>query len=424
MTLTQDILDHALAQGFDIAGILPFGAPRYAAAFGDWLAAGYHAEMSYLAARAAERVDPLLFAPDARSMILVAATYGANNIGNSEEDLISRHDWPTSRVVGYAPISAHGRIARYACEPDYHDTIKPKLYALDAFIRARTGREAWGKAFVDTAPVLERDFAEQAGLGFIGRNCCLITPGMGSWTVLAGLMIPEALDEGRRTKDENSQDTGDDALLVDHSSSVIRHSSAIGHRPSDQGCGRCTRCLDACPTRAFVAPHVLDARRCISYLTIELRGSIPRDLRPLMGDWVFGCDVCQEVCPYNRAAPSARLATQVVGSYSLTELLMLDDAGFRARFRGTPVLRARRRGLVRNACVAAGNAGDPTLVPALVGLLTDAEPLIRGHAAWALGRIGGEEVLRALELASALEADPWVCEEMGFSVSTLTSILA
>jgi epoxyqueuosine reductase len=424
MTLTQDILDHAQTLGFEIAGIAPVGAPRHAGDFADWLAAGYHAEMSYLAARAAERVDPLLFAPDARSMILMAATYGANNIGNSEKGKISQHDWPTSRVGGYAPISAHGRIARYACEPDYHDTIKPKLHALDAFIRVRTGRKTLGKGFVDTAPVLERDAAEQAGLGFVGRNCCLITPGLGSWTVLAGLMIPEALDEGRRTKDEAPQGTGDDAFLVDHSSPVSRHSSGISLRASDRGCGRCTRCLDACPTRAFVGPHVLDARRCISYLTIELRGPIPRDLRPLMDDWVFGCDICQEVCPYNRPVPSARQATQAVGGYSLVELLNLDDVGFRTRFRRTPVLRAKRRGLVRNACVAAGNAGDTALVPTLVSLLTDAEPLIRGHAAWALGQIGGEEALCALQLASALEADPWVCEEVGFSVSTLSSILA
>ena len=279
MTLTQDILDHTQTLGFDIAGIVPVGAPRHAGDFADWLAAGYHAEMSYLAARAAERVDPLLFAPDARSMILVAATYGANNIGNSEEGTISQHDWPTSRVEGYVPTSAHGRIARYACEPDYHDTIKPKLHALDAFIRARTGRKTLGKVFVDTAPVLERDAAEQAGLGFIGRNCCLITPGLGSWTVLAGLLV---------TGENWKLETGSWKLRVQR------------RRGQIQGCGRCTRCLDACPTRAFVGPHVLDARRCISYLTIELRGPIPRDLRPLMGDWVFGCDVCQEVCPYNQ----------------------------------------------------------------------------------------------------------------------------
>jgi epoxyqueuosine reductase len=408
MTLTQDILEHALALGFDIAGILPVGAPRYVAAFSDWLAAGYYCEMVYLAARAAERMDPILVDPDAQSMILVAVTYAVHNTGSGKEGMRS----DPGPVDGCDLASTQGRIARYAWGSDYHDAIKPKLHALDAFIRAQTGREALGKAFVDTAPVLERDFAEQAGLGFIGRNCCLITPGLGSWTVLAGLMIPEALDEGRRTKDEGPQDTGDDVFLVDQSSFVIRHSSAISHRASDRGCGRCTRCLDACPTRAFVAPHVLDARRCISYLTIELRGSIPRDLRPLMGDWAFGCDICQEVCPYNRAAPSARQATQAVGSYSLAELLTLDDAGFRARFRGTPVLRAKRRGLVRNACVAAGNAGDTALVPALVSLLADAEPLIRGHAAWALGRIGGMEALRALEMAAVVEPVPWVREEI------------
>ena len=432
MTLTQDILDHALAQGFDIAGILPFGAPRYAAAFGDWLTAGYHGEMAYLATRAAERMDPILFVPGAQSMILVAVTYAANKTGSGEEGMRSAPE----PVDGCDPASTQGRIARYAWGPDYHDAVKSKLRALDAFIRARTGREALGKVFVDTAPVLERDFAEQAGLGFIGRNCCLITPGLGSWTVLAGVMVPEVFDEGQTTNDKGAPDTGDDASLVDHPSFVLRHSSVLSHRASDRGCGRCTRCLDACPTRAFVAPHVLDARRCISYLTIELRGPIPSELRPLMGNWVFGCDVCQEVCPYNKQSspgqgchserfdPEPFVAASDQRRISLPELLALDDAGFSARFRGTPVQRAKRCGLVRNACVAAGNAGDPALVPALAGLLTDAEPLIRGHAAWALGQIGGEEVLRALELASALEADPWVCEEMGFSVSTLTSILA
>ena len=370
-------------------------------------------------------------------MILVAATYGANNIGSGEEGTSSHPSTGSGCELGEGcvPASTQGRIARYACGPDYHDTIKPELYALDAFIRARTGRKTLGKVFVDTAPVLERDAAEQAGLGFIGRNCCLITPGLGSWTVLAGVMVPEVFDEGQTTNDKGAPDTGDDASLVDHPSFVLRHSSVLSHRASGRGCGHCTRCLDACPTRAFVAPHVLDARRCISYLTIELRGPIPRELRSSMGSWVFGCDVCQEVCPYNRvlvaqtAASAGRNPVHEGGlcggsrdlqspEIHLAELLALDEAGFRTRFRGTPVLRARRRGLVRNACVAAGNAGDTALVPALVSLLTDAEPLIRGHAAWALGQIGGEEVLRALELASALEADPWVCEEMGFSVLT------
>ena len=380
-------------------------------AFADWLAAGYHGEMAYLAARAAERADPILFAPAAQVMILVAASYAANNTGSSEEDITSHPE--CFAIEGCAPAITQGRIARYACGPDYHDTIKPKLHALDAFIRARTGREALGKVFVDTAPVLERDFAEQAGLGFIGRNCCLITPGLGSWTVLAGLLVAEELETGSLKLEDGG-----------------------APRAANPGCGRCTRCLDACPTRAFVAPHVLDARRCISYLTIELRGPIPRELRPLMGNWVFGCDVCQEVCPYNRQASAGHTCRServecgpvVTASdqrrISLPELLALDDAGFRARFRGTPVLRAKRRGLVRNACVAAGNAGDPALVPALVGLLADAEPLIRGHAAWALGRIGGAEAMRALDTATAVEPDPWVCEEIALSISTLISTLA
>jgi epoxyqueuosine reductase len=383
VTLTQDILGYALALGFDIAGIVPAGQPRHAAAFADWLAAGYHGEMSYLVVRAAERSDPVMFAPDARSVIIVAANYNSSwlSIGSTER--------------------SQGRIARYAWGPDYHDVIKPKLHEIDAFIRARTGRESLGKVFVDTAPVLERDYAEQAGLGFIGRNCCLITPGVGSWTVLAGLLVPEELQTGN-----------------------LKLEAAGMPRAAYLGCGRCTRCLVACPTQAFVAPHVLDARRCISYLTIELRGPIPRDLRPSMGDWVFGCDVCQEVCPYNKQAgagqgghservgPGSLVAASDQRRISLPELLAVDEASFRARFRGTPVLRAKRRGLVRNACVAAGNARDPVLTPILMALLADSQPLVRGHAAWALGQIGGAEAVSALAQAFAVETEPWVCEEI------------
>jgi epoxyqueuosine reductase len=239
------------------------------------------------------------------------------------------------------------------------------------------------------------------------------------------------LDEGRKTKDEGS-------LVLRPSSFVV-------------GCGRCTRCLDACPTRAFIAPtatsggpHILDARRCISYLTIELRGPIPRELRPLMGNWVFGCDVCQEVCPYNRAAPHLDDASILCGArrtrfsansesrpasrevegaavlaatLPLLELLTLDDAAFRTRFRGTAVLRTKRRGLVRNACVAAGNWGDPAAIPALNYLLADPEPLIRGHAAWALGRIGEGGAIGALQTAQDAERDAWVREEIELALS-------
>ncbi len=395
MTLTSDILSYALSLGFDRAAVLPVRPARHATEFMAWLAAGYHGEMSYLAARSAERLDPARLAPGAASMILLAANY---------------HPGAAQRDSAASPDLPFGRIARYAWGPDYHEVLKPKLYALDAFIRAQTGRAALGKAFVDSAPVLERDFAEQAGLGFIGRNTCLITPGLGSWPVLAGLLAPEVLGGGQGDKEPRIRGGGDTGR---------------------EGCGRCTRCLDACPTHALVAPHVLDARRCISYLTIELRGPIPRELRPLMGDWVFGCDACQEICPYNRGRAVETAATfaksilrraqdrlcvdlRMPGAriLPLAELLALDEAGFRARFRGTPVMRARRRGLVRNACVAAGNHGDPALVPALELLLTDPEPLVRGHAAWALQQLGGVEAERALAHALTCEPDPWVRSEL------------
>jgi epoxyqueuosine reductase len=408
MSLSDEVLAQALALGFDAAGIAPVGPPRHGVAFAEWLAAGHAGEMAYLAARAAERLDPPVWLPDARGLILLVANY---NPGASP---------PAWRDP------AHGRIARYAWAADYHDILKPRLHALDAFIRERTGRTALGKACVDTAPLLERDFAEQAGLGFSGRNTCLITSGLGSWTFLAALAIPEAL-------------TTDDRRPTTVVSAVVRRPSSVV-----AGCGRCTRCLDACPTNAFVGPHVLDARRCISYLTIELRGPIPRELRPLLGNWVFGCDVCQEHCPYNRAAPhvddastlsGARRTRRVASSDphpalcevegapsldaapSLLELLALDEAAFRTRFRGTAVLRAKRRGLVRNACIAAGNWGDPAAIPALSHLLADPEPLIRGHAAWALGRIGGAARGGALQDALDVESDAWVKEEIGLALA-------
>jgi epoxyqueuosine reductase len=379
MTLTDKILAHALALGFDLAGVMPAGPPLRGAAFSDWLAAGYHGEMAYLAARAAERLNPALLAPGARSAILLAANYN-----------------PGPPPAGWdAP--ALGRFARYAWSADYHAVIKPRLCGLDAFIRGCTGRTTPGKACVDTAALLERDFASQAGLGFIGRNTCLIAPGLGSWTLLAALLVPEVLD--------------------------------VPDTPRSWTCGRCTRCLDACPTNALLSPYVLDARRCISYLTVELRGPIPRELRPLMGNWVFGCDVCQEVCPYNRRAAASAWPTLVPdpgrAALPLLELLALDEAGFRARFRGTAVWRAKRRGLVRNACVAAGNclsweAGqgeDRAVVLALTALLADPEPLVRGHAAWALGRIGGAPARQALALAAPAEPDAWVRDEMAWALT-------
>ena len=354
MTLTTDALTRALALGFDAAAAMPLTRPVTGAAFEAWLAAGRHGEMAYMLERAALRLEPRLLAPGARSIIVLLANYAR------------------PALPGHWHDPSYGRIARYAWSRDYHDVLKALLFELDASIRSRSGRETQGKACVDSVPLLERDFAEQGELGFTGRNTVLITPGLGSWTFIAALLVPEDLDA--------------DLLVA---------------RPTKHdlqpffGCGTCRRCLDACPTNAFPAEHVLDARRCISYLTIELRGPIPIELRPLVGNWVFGCDVCQEVCPYNRTAPASALpglqADVENGARPLRELLALDEAAFRAQFRGTPVLRAGRRGLVRNACVAAGNSGDRSLAAPLAALLSDEEPLVRQHAAWALERLDGDK---------------------------------
>ena len=378
MSLSQDVLAHARALGFDLVGIAPVGSPGHFDAFEAWLAAGHLGEMAYMGKSASLRADPRQLAPGARTIVVVGANY---------------HAGPRPELAD----PSRGRFARFAWAADYHDVLKSALYGLDAFIRERSGRTAHGKACVDTAPLLERAFAAQAGVGFIGRNTCLITPGLGSWTFLGALLVPESLD-AKATTD------------------APRLPSPVLPGPVTAGCGRCTRCLDACPTGAFVAPYVLDARRCVSYLTIELREPIPRDLRSLLGNWVFGCDICQEVCPYNRAAPIA--AWQALNpdwdraALPLLSLLSLKEEGFRSRFRGTSVFRAKRRGLVRNACVAAGNWGDPAAAPILAQLLEDPEPAVRGHAAWALGRTGGTEANRALAHAFAVETDPWVSGEI------------
>jgi epoxyqueuosine reductase len=254
---------------------------------------------------------------------------------------------------------SRGRIARYAWGADYHAAMLARLQQLAQFIRTVAGREVQQRIYVDTGPLLERDVATRAGLGFIGRNTCLISPAWGSFLFLGEILLDVELeyDEPER----------------------------LGT------CGACTRCLAACPTGALVAPYVLDSRRCISYLTIELKGSIPVELRPLLGNWIFGCDACQSVCPWPRRF--AHTGRQDFLRFEadrcaprLTELMQLDEAQFHARFRGMPMLRAKRRGLLRNVAVALANWGDAQAVPSLRAAAQDADPLVREHAAWALAR--------------------------------------
>ncbi len=260
--------------------------------------------------------------------------------------------------------------------------MKERLSTLSVHLPQLAGRPVRSRVFVDDSPLLERAVARRAGLGWFGKNTNILTSTHGSWVFLAALMTDLEMEP-------------DD--------------------PLKRSCGECVRCIPACPTGAIVAPYVIDARRCISYLTIECRGPIPRHLRPLMGDWVFGCDVCQEVCPVNNGVAVATMPVLKRTGFSVLELvplLSMTQQEFSARFRHTPIKRAKMVGLKRNACVALGNIGDPRAVPALGKALMENEPLVRGHAAWALGRIGGQEAIRLLEQALECEASAEVREEI------------
>ena len=261
--------------------------------------------------------------------------------------------------------------------------MKEKLLALLRFVQERAGRPVEGKVYVDTGPVLEREFAVRAGLGWFGKHTNLIHKRVGSWLLIGEILLDIELDP--------------DGPTADH-------------------CGTCTLCLEACPTDAIVEPYVVDSRRCISYHTIELKGAIPLEYRAAMGDRVFGCDDCQDVCPWNRSAPETGLPAFAARPWNempdLIEMLGLTPEAFRNRFKGSPVKRTKRRGLLRNAAVALGNTKDPGAVPALADSLGDDEPLVRGHAAWALGNVGGAGALAELEKARKTEEDPWVVEEI------------
>lgn len=365
-SFAERIKSHGAALGFDLVGISPVQEPMHGAAFSDWLRQGFHGEMAYMARTADRRFLPGQFLPWARSIVSVGLNYNTAHPGDMDA----------------GPL--RGRISRYARGDDYHDAMREKLDRLLAFVRAEARVDVQGCAFVDAGPVLERDCGARAGIGWFGKNTNLLSMKIGSFFLLGELFL--------------SLDLASD-------------------RPRRDRCGRCRLCLDACPTNAFVGPYVLDARRCISYLTIELKGAIPRHLRPPIGTHIFGCDICQDVCPYNtkcRATDEAAFQPRPgLLAPELIPLLSLTEDEFRARFRGSPILRAKRRGLLRNACVALGNLGRAEAVPALAAALAcDPEPLVRAHAAWALGRISGSDARSALRAAVEREADAGVSDEI------------
>jgi epoxyqueuosine reductase len=332
--LHATVTARALELGFDRVAVGPAGRADHAAAFEAWLDAGHAGTMDYLARTRAERVDPDRLLPGCRSVVAVALVY-------------ARRD---DDGASWAPV------ARYARGRDYHDVMRPRLQELARSIERAAGPDVTTRVAVDTSAVLERDLAARAGLGAVGKNTNLLAPGLGSHFFI-GIVLTTA-------------DMTHDA-------------------PLDDRCGSCTACLDACPTQAFVGPYVLDARRCISYLTIEHRGDVDESLRPALGDWLFGCDVCQDVCPWNRKAAASR-EPAFAPDESLPDpeaLLALDEPAFRARFRRTPLWRARRDGLLRNAALLLGARRETAARPALTRALDDVSRHVRNAATWALAKL-------------------------------------
>ena len=368
--LTQRIKVQGTALGFDLVGVSPVQAPAHCESFADWLRRGHSGEMGYLSRTAEKRMHPGEFLPWARSVVSVALNYNT----------------PYDR--GVEAEGVRGWISRYAWGEDYHDVMQAKLFQLLEYVRREAGPETQGRVFVDAGPVLDREVGARAGIGWYGKNTNLLSMQIGSFFFLGELFLSLPLE---------------------------------WDRPIRNRCGQCRLCLEACPTNAFVGPYVLDARRCISYLTIELRGTIPRELRPLMGTHIFGCDICQDVCPYNTKVKATKEPAfhprQGLHAPELIPLLSLTEAEFKARFAGSPILRAKRRGFLRNVCVALGNLQRGEAVPALIASLEkDPDPLVRGHAAWALGRIRTEEAQRALYAARAREVDSTVLDEIQASI--------
>ena len=345
------IVTLARESGFDLCRFARADAPEHALQFREWLDRGEGGEMNYLARNAKKRCDPQQVLPEAKTVIVLALNYFQ---GGPVAAAVSAADSPKIAVDTAAPTSA-GRIARYAWGVDYHQLIEKKLAMLDDFLRRHGGSQ---KCYVDTGPILERDHAAAAGVGWHGKSTMLLNRELGTWFFLAEIL----------TTLEFAPDP-----------------------PQKNYCGRCTRCIDACPTGAITAPHQVDARLCISYLTIELKGPIPVGLRPLIGDRIYGCDDCLDACPWNRFAKVSRETAFAmrpeVAAMKLRDYLSLDEEKFRRLFRHSPIKRTKRGGLLRNVCVALGNVGTKDDLPALRKAVADAEPLIAEHAQWAIGRI-------------------------------------
>ncbi|MCL5960136.1 MAG: tRNA epoxyqueuosine(34) reductase QueG [Chloroflexi bacterium] len=368
MSLATDLKQYALSLGFDLAGITsaePF--PEVERIFLERISQGFLGGLAWFTpARAGLSTHPALHLAEAKSILSLGVSYLA------------------PEVVPRPGAEPRGRISRYAWGLDYHGVFGGKLKLIHGFLQRACGRPVQVRPFVDSSPFAEKAIARRSGIGWCGKNTLILTREWGSWIFLAGLLVDVELEQ-------------DNAV--------------------DNLCGDCIACVQACPTGALVKPYTLDSRRCLSYLTVELKGTIPKEYRPLLGNRVFGCDTCQEVCPSNRQPrPSGSVEFTPVdiddAHPPLLRLMRLDDRKFRERFRGRPLTRAKRAGILRNAAIALGNIGDPASVATLGEALEDHDPIVRRHVAWALGRIGGRSAKLALDRGRLLEPDEEVKTEI------------
>lgn len=350
--MKERLRQRAIELGFDDCRFVSAAVPASAGRFRKWLAEKKHGEMAWIEKNAEKRAEPQKVLPGAKSVICLAASYFAR-----ANEPVQMPPAPVEHA-GRTGANKTGLVARYARFDDYHNVLGERLKILSRFIDETGGPQTRSLWYVDTGPVLERDFAQRAGLGFVGKHTNLISRKFGNWMFLAEIL----------TTLEFEPDS-----------------------PETNHCGKCARCIAACPTAAITAPFELDARRCISYLTIELKGPIPGEFRRAIGNRIYGCDDCLAVCPWNRFARDGHLLKSHfrtdLDQPALLDLLALDEKGFKSRFAASPILRAKRRGLLRNVCVALGNTGDKSALPALEKASQDPEPLIAEHARWAIGQI-------------------------------------
>jgi epoxyqueuosine reductase len=362
-SLPQKIRERAHDLGFVQVAFVPATRAVHADSHFEWISEGRHGLMAWIERYGELRCDPAVLEPGTETVVVLSSIYN-----------------PGSDLLGGGL-----RIARYAQGDDYHEVLRSRMLELAAFIHAEAGVEVGARPAVDSAPLLERDLAAAAGIGWIGKNAMLIHPQIGSYTFLSELLVKLELVEQVEPKPDR--------------------------------CGSCSRCIDACPTGAIVSPYVIDARRCISYLTIELRGPIPRDLRPLIGNLIFGCDICQDVCPWNRKAEEttdkAFMTRPILETLRPEDLLEFDQTTFSTVFSRSPIKRAKRSGLLRNAAVVLGNRRDPNLFELFKKRLKlEPDALVRGHVAWALGQCGHVNVRDELVSALSAETEPFVMEEI------------